>query len=474
MNKIITVIGVLLLAGVLSLALGFVPVGDPSPQSVTRQISAATPATAADVSFDTIAREAIVVDAATGTVLFDKASNTRMPTASMSKVMTLYMVFEALRDGKISLQDQFTVSEKAWRMGGSKMFIQVGTQVAVEDLIRGVAIQSGNDAAVALAEGVGGTEEEFAAAMTARAKEIGMLNSNFRNASGWPDPDHYSTAHDLAVLAYRIVTDFPQYYGYFGETEFSYNNITQQNRDPLLGRLAGADGLKTGHTEEAGYGLIGSAQREGRRIIMVVNGIDSMKNRADESVRIMEWAFRNFELKTIYGRGQEVVRVPVWLGSAPSVAAVAEADVKALLPRIGGGGVGVTAITDAPAHAPIDKGDRLGTLVIEVPGQPRQEIALVADDSVAREGFFGRIGARLSNLAGGSDEAEEAAPAADAATDATGSVTTPASAPAAATPFAPLNQAASATEETAVEAEAAEPANDNGAAEDAAPAAVME
>ncbi len=453
MNKIIPVIGVLLLAGLLCLALGFIPAGDPAPESVTRVISTATSPSANDAAFETIAREAVVVDAATGTVLLDKNSATRMPTASMSKVMTLYMVFEALRDGKISLQDTFTVSEKAWRMEGSKMFIQVGTQVTVEDLVRGVAIQSGNDAAVALAEGLGGTEEEFAALMTTRAQELGMKGSNFKNASGWPDPEHYSTSHDLAILAYRIVTDFPQYYGYFAEREFTYNNITQQNRDPLLGRLAGADGLKTGHTEEAGYGLIGSAIRDGRRIIMVVNGIDSIQNRADESIRIMEWAFRNFELKTVFAKNQQVARVPVWLGVATDVAAVADADVKALLPRIGGGQVGISVVTEAPVHAPVAKGDRLGTVVIEVPGQPRQEIGLLADDSVAREGFFGRISARLANLLGrGPDTAADETPLTEAVdTRAAAPVAPPAD-----SAFVPVEQAVS---DEVVSTDA--PANDN-------------
>lgn len=401
MNKIMPIIGVLLLAAVVVMTLGFVPAGDPAPQQLSQVVSAVAPAMSGEEGFNTIAKQAVVIDAATGTVLLDKDANTPMPTASMSKVMTLYMVFDAIKQGRISLTDKFTVSERAWKMGGSKMFIQVGTQVSVEDLIRGVAIQSGNDAAVALAEGVGGTEEDFARIMTARAKEIGMTNSNFANASGWPDPNHHSTAHDLAVLAYRVVTDFPEFYHYFGEREFTYNNITQQNRDPLLGRLPGADGMKTGHTEEAGFGLIGSAQRDGRRIIMVINGLDSMKSRSDEGVRIMEWAFRNFELKTIFAQGQQAARVPVWLGDRADVMAVAEKDVKALLPRIGGGQVGVNVIIDAPVHAPVKKGDNLGVVQVTMPDGKQQDVNLLAGEDVNRVGFFGRISARLSNLVGG-------------------------------------------------------------------------
>lgn len=451
MNKIMPIIGVLLLAAVVVMTLGFVPAGDPAPQPLSQVVSAMAPASAGEAGFDTIAKQAVVIDAATGAVLLDKDANTPMPTASMSKVMTLYMVFDAIKQGRISLSDKFTVSERAWKMGGSKMFIQVGTQVSVEDLIRGVAIQSGNDAAVALAEGVGGTEEDFARLMTARAKEIGMTNSNFANASGWPDPNHHSTAHDLAVLAYRVVTEFPEFYHYFGEREFSYNNITQQNRDPLLGRLAGADGLKTGHTEEAGYGLIGSAQRDGRRVIMVINGLDSMKSRADEGVRIMEWAFRNFELKTIFAQGQQAARVPVWLGDRADVMAVAEKDVKALLPRIGGGQVGINVVIDAPVHAPVKKGDNLGVVQVVMPDGKQQEVNLLAGEDVNRLGFFGRIGARLSNLVGAGPElpADEAV-SEDAPVEETAAPAVAAPAPAVEPVVAPEAEGvAPATEETA-------------------------
>ena len=434
MNKIMPILSVALLAGLVVLALGFVPAGDPAPARQPQVISTAAPATAHDSGFATIAKQAVVIDVSTNTVLLDKDANTPMPTASMSKVMTLYMVFDAIKQGRISLGDRFTISERAWRMGGSKMFIQVGTQVSVEDLIRGVAIQSGNDAAVALAEGLGGTEEDFARQMTARAKEIGMTNSNFANASGWPDPNHYSTAHDLAVLAYRTIVDFPELYHYFGEREFSYNNITQQNRDPLLGRLAGADGLKTGHTEEAGYGLIGSAQRDGRRVIMVVNGLSSMKERSDESVRVMEWAFRNFELKTVFSKDQDAARVAVWLGDRADVAAVPEKDVKALLPRIGGGQIGISVVVEAPVHAPVSKGDVLGAVEVTYPDGKKEQVNLLAASDVERLGFFGRIGARLSNLTGNGPvllQADAEAPVAEATPAAEPVVAAPEAEPAA-------------------------------------------
>lgn len=244
--------------------------------AVMMAMLAAYPAKAEPMT--TIATQAIIVDASTGTILLDKGANDRMPTSSMSKTMTIYMVFDALKEGRLKLDDEFLVSEKAWRMEGSEMFIKVGDKVKIEDLIRGVVVQSGNDAAVALAEGLAGSEEAFAEAMNARAKDLGMTGSHFVNASGWPHPDHYSTPRDLALLAYRIIHDFPEYYHYFSEKEFTYNNIRQQNRDPLLGKLPGADGLKTGHTEVAGYGLIGSAKRGDRRLILVVNGLKSQQD----------------------------------------------------------------------------------------------------------------------------------------------------------------------------------------------------
>lgn len=357
----------------------------------------------AQQAFETIAKQAIVVDAETGTVLLDKGANTQMPTSSMSKVMTMYMVFEALKGGHISLTDQFTISEKAWRMQGSKMFIQVGTTVSVEDLIRGVIIQSGNDATVALAEGISGSEESFVDAMNARAKELGMTNSHFMNASGWPDPDHYSTPRDLALLAYRIMNDFPEYYPYFSEKEFTYNNIKQQNRDPLLGRLPGADGLKTGHTDIAGYGLIGSAKREGRRVIMVVNGLESIKDRGDESVRIMEWAFRTFEWKTLVAKDQEVETAKVWLGEEAEVPLMAEKDLKVVLPRAQMQGITMKVNYTMPIEAPVKKGDAIAKLKVEIPGQEPVEMNMLAARDVARLGIFGRVKARLSYLISGNE-----------------------------------------------------------------------
>ncbi len=225
---------------------------------------------------DTAAKQAIVLDYETGTVLFEKNADERMPTSSMSKVMTAYMVFDAVKKGQISMENQFPVTEKAWNTQGSKMFVELGNSIKVEDLLRDVIIQSGNDATIVLAEGISGSEEVFAKNMTAKAHELGMKNSNFTNASGWPDDNHYSTARDLATMGVALIHDFPEYYKIYSEKDFTYHSIKQGNRNPLLYLNNGGDGIKTGHTEAAGYGLIGSgvSALNGRRVVFVVNGGD--------------------------------------------------------------------------------------------------------------------------------------------------------------------------------------------------------
>ncbi|MEO1919472.1 MAG: D-alanyl-D-alanine carboxypeptidase family protein [Paracoccaceae bacterium] len=250
-------------------------------------------------ALETTARSALVIDYNTGTVLFSKNADVPMPPASMSKLMTLNMIFEALDAGRLTLEDTFRVSNKASQKGGSKMFVREGARVRIEDLIRGVIVQSGNDACIVLAEGLAGTEDAFAKRMTQRARELGMENSNFVNSTGWPDPGHEMSAEDLVFLAGRLIEKFPQYYTYFTEKTFTWENIVQNNRNPLLTLGIGADGLKTGYTAEAGYGLVGSAVSGGRRIIFMVGGLDSALTRSSEAERIARWAFREFEMKTL-------------------------------------------------------------------------------------------------------------------------------------------------------------------------------
>ncbi|HYC04784.1 MAG TPA: D-alanyl-D-alanine carboxypeptidase family protein [Azospirillaceae bacterium] len=362
--------------------------------------AAALPASAAP-SIETIAREAVLIDATTGTVLFEKNANARMPTSSMSKVMTMYMVFDRLKAGRLSLDDKLPVSENAWKMQGSKTWVELGNTVRVEDLIRGVIIQSGNDASIVLAEGLAGTEQAFAAAMTKRAHEMGMKDSNFMNSTGWPDENHYSTAHDLAILAQALIKEFPEYYHYYSETEFTYHGIKQGNRNPLLYRNMGVDGLKTGHTEIAGYGLIASGQRNGRRLILVVNGLPNMQARADESARLLEWGFREFDTYAFFKSGDTVDSFPVWLGEQEQVPLVAEGDIKLTLTREQRRNIQVAVVGEAPVPAPIAKGTKLATLRVTGPDIKTVEIPLVAGADVAQLGFGGRIAAAARHFISG-------------------------------------------------------------------------
>lgn len=355
-------------------------------------------------AMDTTAKQAVLIDTETRTVLMDKNSQEAMPTSSMSKTMTLYMVFDALKQGRIKLTDTFHISEKAWRMGGSKMFIKVGDDVTVEDLIQGVAVQSGNDAAVALAEGLGGTEEAFAETMNVRAKQLGMNNTHFTNASGWPDPNHYSTAHDLAMLAYHLIKDFPDYYRYFAESEFTYNGIRQSNRNPLLSMNIGADGIKTGHTEIAGYGLMASATRDGRRLILVVNGVDSAKTRGEESARLLAWGFANFETKTLYKANDVVGTAKVWMGQSKEVPMAVANDVVALIERMNKDKLSVTVRYKEPIAAPVKAGDEVGTLVVKMGDFPENTFPLYAGSDVPGLGMFAKLIAKGKYMIGLGDE----------------------------------------------------------------------
>lgn len=353
-------------------------------------------------ALDTPARNAYVVDLATDTVLLSKAADTPMPPASMSKLMTVYMVFDRLKKGSLNLDDTFLVSEKAWRKGGSKMFVKVGDRIKVSDLLRGIIVQSGNDACIVVAEGLGGTEEAFAEMMTRRAKEIGLTNSRFANATGWPHPQHYMSARDLAVLSARLVTEFPELYKIFAEKTFTYSKIKQDNRNPLLYRNIGSDGLKTGHTEEAGYGLTASAMRGDRRIVMVVNGLTSTRQRSQESLRVMEWAFRTFKPYALFKKDEVITKADIWLGDAPSVPLIIPEDLKLTLSRTARDKMKVTVKMSNPVAAPVQKGQKLATLVISAPNLKTREIPLLAAEEVGQLGFVGRIGAAIKHVIWGS------------------------------------------------------------------------
>ena len=351
---------------------------------------------------DTQARQAFIMDFDTEAVLLEKNADERMPPSSMSKLMTMYVVFEYLKEGRLRLDQELPVSERAWRMGGSKMFVQIGSTVPVEALMRGVIVQSGNDACIVLAEAISGSEQQFAELLNETGRRIGLTNSNFRNATGWPDPEHRTTCRDLARLAKRIIADHPEYYRYYNERSFRWNDISQDNRNPALARVAGADGLKTGHTEEAGYGLTASAKRGDRRLILVVNGLPSMRARAEESERLLEWGFREFENVVLFRAAAVIEEVPVYLGDRRTVPLVGGQDVVVTLPRQWRRNLQARLRYEAPVTAPVLKGQELGRMEVSGQGVPPMSLPLIAGADVDRLGVVSRIPAVIGRWAFGS------------------------------------------------------------------------
>ncbi len=342
-------------------------------------------------AFETGAREALVIDDGTGMVLYEKNPDMPMPPASMSKLMTLYMLFEALRDGRVTMATEFDVSPHAQSMEGSRMFVEAGKKVPVEALVQGIIVQSGNDACVVVAEGLAGSEAAFAEQMTKRAHDLGMSQSAFRNASGLPEDGHHMSARDLVTLARHIIDDFPQYYHYFSETEFTWNGITQPNRNPLLKLGMGVDGLKTGHTAEAGYGLVGSAVQDGQRVLFMVGGLPSEAARADETAAVVKWAFGTFEIMHFFPAGAPVADAEVWLGAAPTVPLVAPKDLQMLVPRADRAAVKARVVYDGPIEAPITAGQTVAALVVDVPGHEPVRFDLAAGADVPRGGLVVRL-----------------------------------------------------------------------------------
>jgi len=340
---------------------------------------------------DTAARYVLIIEADTGTVLFDKHAEERMSPASMSKIMTAYIVFGMLKEGRITLGDELPVSEKAWRLGGSKMFVGIGGRIKIDDLLKGMLIQSGNDACVVLAEGLAGSEDAFVEKMNQKAQEIGLKDSHFANVTGLPDPNEWMTARDLVTLAQRIIQDYPEYYHYFSEKDFNFNNIDQGNRNPLLYKDIGADGLKTGHTDESGYSLTGSVVRGDRRVILVVSGLASMKDRATEGERLVEWAFREFNDYKLFSAGEKVDDADVWLGREPKVGMTIAKDLVVTLPRRARHDMKVTVTYDKPVPAPVKEGDEIGKVVVTAPDAPPIERPLFAAAAVPPIGTLGRM-----------------------------------------------------------------------------------
>ncbi|TVS07120.1 MAG: D-alanyl-D-alanine carboxypeptidase [Rhodobacteraceae bacterium] len=350
--------------------------------------------------FETRASSAYVRDLTTGTVLLDKAADVPLPPASMSKLVTLLMLFEALEDDRMTLETTFGVSERAYRMGGSRMFLEPTDQPTIEDLIRGIAVLSGNDASVVAAEGLAGTEDAFAQLATRRARELGMRNTTIANSSGWPHPDHLMSMRDLGILAEHLITEFPQYYPYLAERSFTWNDITQNNRVPLLGAGIGMDGLKTGFTSAAGYSLTGSARQGERRIVFAFGGLGSEAERVREAEAIINWAFRQFARVSVGEEGQVMGEAPVWLGDAPSVPLVLGEVGDILMPAIARRQLDARVVYEGPIPAPIAAGDQIATLVVDVPDMEAVNLPLLAGADVPEGGFLVRARASASRLAG--------------------------------------------------------------------------
>ena len=363
---------------------------------------------------DSSAEFAFVTDFGSGKVLMEKQPDALMKPASMAKIMTVYIAFERIADGSLSLDDTFLISEKAWRKGGSKTFVEVGKEVSVRDLLYGVVVQSGNDAAIAIAEGISGTEEGFAEEMNYVARKLGMENTVFRNSTGWPHLEQHTTARDLNILATALIREFPadkypELYPMFAEKDFTYNGIKQGNRNPLVYGTQGADGLKTGHTAESGYGLVGSAHRDGHRVVMVLNGMKSMKQRSSESRRLIDLMFREFKLYRFYDKDQPVDRANVWLGTKNKIDLVLEEPLHLVMARSDRRKMKVSVNWNDPVPAPITAGQAIGTLVLELPSG-KTTYPLLAAENVDGLGMFDRVGEALKYLifgAGADDFAAE-------------------------------------------------------------------
>ena len=352
----------------------------------------------AETPVETAGNYAVIMDYRTGEILYEKNARTPTAPASMSKLMTAAIVFERLKEGSLQLTDMFDVSEKAWRMGGSKMWVRVDTQISVENLLRGIIVQSGNDACIVVAENIAGSEEAFAELMNAKAREWDMLDSTFANATGWPHENQKMSMRDLALLTRKIIRDFPEYYGLFAEREFTWEKIRQGNRNPLLDAFDGADGLKTGHTEESGYGLVGAAVKDGERRIVVVNGLNSERERSNESARLMRIAFNDFTRQTLFTKGETVGEAMVFKGKEKTAPLIVDQSVSAIVHRSLLNATKATVIYDGPIAAPVLANQQIGYLRVEAANGDAKDYPLYAGANVNELGIFGKIGLAAKTL----------------------------------------------------------------------------
>ena len=356
------------------------------------------------LSMDTVAKQAIMIDPDTGQIILEKNADELMKPASMAKLMTIYIAFEKIKNKSISLDDKFIVSEKAWKKRGSRTFLEPGQTVSVEDLLRGVIVQSGNDAAIVLAEGISGTEDIFSDLMNSVARELKMNNTIFKNSTGWPDPQQNTSSRDLSILALNLINKFPDLYKMFAEISFTYNGIKQGNRNPILynNLVFGADGLKTGHTQESGYGLVASAKRNNLRFILVLNGMTSMRQRKQESSRLLNSAFREFKKLKIYNLNETVTKAKVFLGESDNISLIVKDEINLLLNSVEQREMKVKASWKEPISAPVSKDTILGTLTIEIPNKTVLSYPLLAASDIQKQGFIKRIGSTIDYIIWGS------------------------------------------------------------------------
>ncbi len=350
-------------------------------------------------SIETPAKQAILYDYETNTVIFEKNSDELMSPSSMSKIMTIYYVFKKIKEGEVALDDEFEISKKAWKKGGSRMFLNLGSKVKVEDLIRGIIVQSGNDACIAIAEGISGSEDLFVEELNLLAKELGLRNSSFTNSTGWPDPDHLMTIRDLLTITIRTIEDFPELYHYYSEKEFTYNDIKQMNRNPLLFSSLSSDGLKTGHTSLGGYGLVATVKKEDRRLILILNGLSSSRNRTKESERLIKIGFNQFENIIVSEKGKSLIKVPVWAGNKKSIKLLADNKISLTVPKRLKKNLKFKIKYQSPIIPPVKKHQKVGKLVIEKKnGELLKEFDLLSSDNVKKIGFFSKILLNLKYL----------------------------------------------------------------------------
>ena len=349
-------------------------------------------------AIDTKAEQAIVMDFDTNEILFEKNSNIKTPPASMTKIMTVYAAFDRLKNTDLSIENECIVSAKAYKMGGSRTFLEIDDKVSIDELLKGIIIQSGNDASVALAECLAGTEDDFAKLMNVYAKRLGMLNTNFLNSSGWPVDNHYSTVYDLALLSNAVIREFPDLYLYFSDKEFTYNDIKQPNRNKLLSSVQGADGLKTGFTRASGWGIAATAKRDSRRITAVINGTNSSRSRLNEASNLINWAFSQTSQKLLVDKNQVIVEVDVWLGNKPRVNLVSSKKIVSTLSFDQIQLIKSSLEYKSPIEAPIKKGEVYGKLIIDIDGKPNIEVELIAENNIGSVNPISKVFAAMKYL----------------------------------------------------------------------------